>query len=207
MQDLALIATVPVPKAKALHKSGAKKNKLKKGCRFKGKRILCSPAVAARLNSGGSTRSPKKKKKGSRKGMPFIVAKSPQAQHNMNVFQALLLSRKGFKKAREAGNCQQMRTIAGQIRLGLQYMAKLPGRPSKKNPSGSMLPRNRRYIKEMDRVKRESMQCSAGSRPTVSQNSANRAAYEEFMAREERSKAAANARKASGGVFGVRGRR
>ncbi len=59
-------ATVAVPKAKALLGSGKKKGRLRPGCRFKGKKVLCTPAVAARLR--GTKSGGRKKAKGKRKG-------------------------------------------------------------------------------------------------------------------------------------------
>lgn len=179
MEDLALVATVPVAKKDALFKSGPKKNKLKKGCRFKGKKVYCTPDVAARIKS-----SSPKSKSGRKSSRSPIVPKTPQAARNMNAFQALLLDRKNFKIARDSGNCGAMRQFATRIKEGLQYMGRLPAKVTKKNPTGDAASRNRRYISEMDRVKHDVMtNCSmaAGSgAPRVSRD-----AVDAFAARRQ----------------------
>lgn len=173
MEDLALVATVPVAKSKATFKSGAKKGKLRKGCRYKGKRVLCTPEVASRLGSA----KPKKR------GAPMIVPKSPEAARNMSAFSVVMRARSDFKRAREAGNCGAMRQFAKVLSDGLQYMARLPGKVTKKNPYGDVRSRNRRYITEMDRVKAEIVRgCSTRIDPNV--NAANRAQYEAWMAQQ-----------------------
>lgn len=178
MEDLALVATVPVSKGKALFSSGAKKGKLRPGCRFKGKRVFCTPEVANRL---GKVASPKKK---GRKGMKVIIPKSPQAAERQRVFQALLEARKYFKIARDSGDCAQMRHSGQKIVTALKYMGALPTKPTKKNPSADPRVRNRRYITEMDRVKAEIVTgCSTRIDPKV--NAANRAQYEAWMASQQ----------------------
>lgn len=179
MEDLALVATVAVAKKDALFKSGPKKNKLKKGCRFKGKKVYCTPDVAARIKS-----SAKPKSSGRKSPRSPIVPKSPQAARNMNAFQALLMDRKNFKMARDSGNCGAMRQFATRIKAGLQYMGRLPAKTTKKNPSGSAASRNRRYISEMDRVAHDVMtKCSMSAGSGAPR--ASRDAVDAFAARRQ----------------------
>ena len=182
MEDLALVATVAVAKKDALFKSGPKKNKLKKGCRFKGKKVYCTPSVAARIKSSAK---PSSKKSSSRKSPRSpVIPKTPQAARNMNAFQALLADRSNFKAARDSGNCGAMRQFAKRIVDGLQYMGRIPPKVTKKNPSGDARSRNLRYIKEMDRVKADvmrscSMAAGSGAPP------ASRDAVDAFAARRQ----------------------
>lgn len=178
MEDLALVATVPVAKKKALFKSGPKKNKLRPGCRFKGKRVLCTPEVAARL---GKTVKPR----GRGKMRGPIIAKTPQGAERQAVFQALLEARKRLKMARDMGDCGQLRHSAQKIAQALNYMSRLPVKKTKGNPSASASVRNARYQKELERIKGDVIGCGvpSGSRHAASSaaNAAARAQYEEFM--------------------------
>jgi hypothetical protein len=181
MEDLALVATVPVAKDKVFLKSGPKKGKIRPGCYFKKKRAYCTPEVAARLKAMGGGTS---KKKGSKRGP--IIPKSPETARNANAFQSYLQTRAMFKAARESGNCAMMREAARATNQVIQFLSTLPVKATKKNPTGDPRPRNRRYIKEMERMKAETMQCSiggpAGRASSTASNAAARAQYEAFMA-------------------------
>lgn len=182
MEDLALVATVPVAKGKATFKSGPKKGKLRPGCRFKSKRTYCTPEVAARLGVS----KPKARGRG-RRGP--IIAKTPQGAERQAVFQALLESRKRLKMAREMGDCGQLRHSAQKIAQALNYMSRLPVKKTKSNPTASPSVRNARYQKELERIKGDVIGCGVptsapGSRHAASSasNAAARAQYEAFMA-------------------------
>jgi hypothetical protein len=167
MEDLALVATVPVAKDKALFKTGKKKGKLRPGCRFKGKKTFCTPEVAAKLNRKTPAKAnTKSKKRGG--GVPMMItAKTPEGAERQRVFQALLESRKSFKIARETGDCERMRWAGRKIVGSLKYMAALPAKKSKKNPNADPRIRNRRYLKEIDRVVQQTMVCGGLEPSTV----------------------------------------
>lgn len=194
MEDLALVATVSVPKAKATYRSGAKKGKLRKGCRWAGRGARCTPEVAKRLGKmkmkGGSKRKGKKgkgthpcasanpppwcnKKKGGGGG----GGRAASGPHSV-LFSNLAQARKGFKKA---STCAEKRFYAKAINLLLGSAAKIP---AKSGEEGSK--RNRRYASEGERVLREGIRFCSGA--------------------QERAKAAAAAA-AFRGIRGMRGRR
>jgi len=133
MDSLALVATVPVSKAKAL-----RGGKLKKGCRYVKGRVMCTPEVASRLK-GLKAKGHKKGRKGGRRGVWPIVAKTAQGQANQAVFRALIFSRKEFKRAR---TCEAKRQAARQLHIVYGKLASMP-----KSASGklSVQERNRRY--------------------------------------------------------------
>lgn len=174
MEDLARVATVTVSKKKALIKSGARKGKLRKGCHFRGGKVYCTPAAAARLGSGKGS-----KRKGGRKGkMPNIRPKTPQAQLNYNVFQALMGARKLFKRA---PNCDIKVHAGRKIIQALNFMSRLPVKPTKKNPHAQSSIRNARYFKERDRVAMETQASCGGGASSARPASASSAAYEAHM--------------------------
>lgn len=148
MDSLAMVATVPVSKAKAL-----RGGKLKKGCRYKGGKVFCTPEVASRLKG---LKAKKGKRKGGRRGPFKIVAKTEQGQRNQAVFRALIYSRKEFKRAR---TCEQKRQAARQLVLVYQSLMRMP-----KSASGklSVADRNRRYHSSMEKLVRD-VQASCGS--------------------------------------------
>lgn len=176
MEDLALVATVPVAKKKATFKTGPKKGKLRPGCRFKGRKAYCTPEVASRLG----TATKKAKHRGARGP---IIAKTPEGAERQRVFQALLEARKFLKVAREQGNCGQVRHSAQKIASALNYMSRLPVKKTKSNPMANPAIRNARYAKELERIKGDVLTCSRPDRAAASaSNAAARAQYEAFMA-------------------------
>ena len=183
MEDLARIATVAVSKKKALMQTGPRKGKLRKGCYFKGKKAYCTPEVAKRLGKSAG-----KKGKGRKGKMPNIRPKTPEAQLNYNVFQALMQSRKNFKNA---SNCDLKVHAARKIMMALNHMSRLPVKRTKNNPSANSGIRNARYWKERDRVAMETQQScggghgmpSPGASPQRQGRVASEAEYAAHMAR------------------------
>lgn len=171
MEDLALVATVPVAKGKATFKSGPKKGKLRKGCRFKGKRVYCTPEVATRLGKMVGTKSKKKGKKS--KGTHPCASASPPAWCNKKksdstqsrasastrdpaeaaVFANIAQARKDFKAAT---TCKEKRFTARLLNQLFATAMKFPGEPSK------VRARNARYRTEGENKLREGIRfCNA----------------------------------------------
>jgi len=187
MEDLALVtATVSVSKKKAVFRSGAKKGKLRKGCRWAGRGVRCTPEVAKRLGKmkikGSHKRKGKRKGKGThpcassnppawcnkkRSGGGGGGSARPAGEHSV-LFSNLTQARKGFKKA---GSCKEKRFYARAINLMLGTAAKIPGTP--KQPSSV---RNRRYASEGERVLREAIRFCSGAQ-TTAQAAQERAAF------------------------------
>jgi hypothetical protein len=119
-----------------------------------------------------------------------VTPKSPLAAKNAQVFKNLLFARSQFKIGRESGNCGLMRDAARAINEALQYMGSLPTKPTKRNPQADPRIRNRKYVKEIDRVKAETI-TSCSMRINPAQNAANRAQYEAFMRSQRPSPSAA----------------
>jgi hypothetical protein len=161
MEDLARIATVAVSKKKALLQSGPRKGKLRKGCFFKGKKAYCTPEVAKRLGKKGGSKKARNPMLPSKGGMPNIRPKTPEAQLNYNIFQALMSARRIYK---HAPNCDLKVHAARKIILSLNHMSRLPVKATKKNPTANSGIRNARYWKERDRVAAETTaSCGGGT--------------------------------------------
>lgn len=173
MEDMEGIATVSVPKKLAL-----KGGKLRKGCRFSGHGVRCTADVAARLGKG------KKMKRGrGKRGMPHIVPKTPQAAERMRVFAALNEARRGFK--RTSTTCEEKRWFGRKITEALRYLGAIPGKVTRKNPTGSVAVRNQRYGTEVRRVAAETAAFCAHPHQQRGRV-ASSAAYEAHMARMRR---------------------
>lgn len=146
MDNLEAVATVPVAKSKAVRQSGKNKGKLVKGCRYKGKRVLCRPEVAARLGAS------KPKKKSSRKrGAPIARPKTEEAAHRKQLFLSLLDARKTFKNST---TCPQKKLNA---RVVIETLRELMQQPKSASAKLSVAARNERYGKELNRVYQETM--------------------------------------------------
>lgn len=160
MEDLALVATVPVAKTKVTFKSGPKKGKLRPGCRYKGKKAYCTPEVASRLKS----MKVKAKKKG-KGGTHPCASSSPPAWCNKKksggggrasagkqpggvLFENLAAARKSFKAAKQ---CKEKRFYARAINQILATAMKLPGKPDQ------VRTRNARYRTEGENKLRDAI--------------------------------------------------
>lgn len=175
MEDMAGIATVSVPKDKAL-----KGGKLKKGCRFSGRGVRCTPAVAARLGIKGKSKG---RSKGKKKGTHPCASSNPPAWCNKKrasggggaapsphaqLFANLKQSRAGFKKA---STCKEKRFFARAINMILAQAKQIPAKSGEEASK-----RNRRYASEGERVLRESIRFCAGAQ-SAAQEAAARAAF------------------------------
>jgi hypothetical protein len=111
MSGIEAIATVPVAKNKAFIKSGKRKGKLRRGCRIKGKRALCTPEVAKSLGASRGRKKARGRKKG--KGKHPCASANPPAWCNKGKkgkspsrggahtpFSLAMAARKSFKSAR-----------------------------------------------------------------------------------------------------------
>lgn len=120
--DISAIATVPVPKAKAIIKTGKKHGKLRLGCRYKGKRVLCTPAVAAKLGH----RKGRKRGKGKSKGGKHPCSRpNPPAWCNRKAKSGIGKLLKSLRARFKKGGCRDkmdvvrtMNTLAHQRRMG-----------------------------------------------------------------------------------------
>lgn len=150
MDSMEGVATVSVPKSKAMYSSGAKKGRLRKGCRWSGRGARCTPDVAARLGvSKGKAK--KGRKRGGRGQTPMnLRPKSPMAAQNRNVFLALQESRTRFRKM--ATTCEEKKWSGRKIIQALQYMMRLPAKGKL-----DLARRNKRYHTEMERVAKETI--------------------------------------------------
>lgn len=144
--DMEGVATVSVPKAKALKRNG----RLRRGCRFSGRGARCTPEVARSLGiRGGKGRKSSGRKKGRRGSMRNLTPKSPQAARNKALFDALMNRRRALKGALKSGSCSSSRTYARDLFEVIRQLSHLPAASREK-----ALKRNKRYESEMRNVTR-----------------------------------------------------
>jgi hypothetical protein len=182
-----VFTTVSVPKAKALLKSGPRAGKLRKGCRFKGKRVMCTPAVAASIKGLKG----KKPKRGKAKHKADFTPKTERGELNLLAMKALRESRSKFKNA---ADCRTKVSAVREISKVLTYMSKIP---SKKGPEAEAK-RNVRYRVELQRkINEVASSCGGGgartAAPSVSTSHADR-----VIERYRRMRSSAKARSAGG---------